>query len=80
MNAGGHCVVFEMGKEERSICAQVGQWLKHEDIHLAGIDIVGNYLLEVNITSPSCLREINDLTGEKLEKRVLDYLEERCRK
>ncbi|MDO3380150.1 glutathione synthase [Geoalkalibacter halelectricus] len=79
VNAGGHCEPCELTEGDRRICATVGQWLKREGIVLAGIDIVGEYLLEVNITSPSCLREINELTGRRLEVRILDHLEEELR-
>ena len=80
INAGGRCVPCELNDSDRAICARLGPWLVREGIHLAGVDIVGRKVLEVNITSPSCLREINQLTGEELERRVLDYLEARCGK
>ncbi len=80
INAGGVCVPCELTSADRDICARLGPWLRREEIHLAGVDIVGTYVLEVNITSPSCLREINDLTGRRLERRIVDYLEEFRRK
>jgi len=58
----------------------VGPWLVREGIHFSGLDIVGPYMLEVNITSPSCLRELNKLTGQTLEKKIVDYVENRCRR
>ena len=75
VNAGGTCVACELTERDRAICDRIGQWLAREEIHLAGVDIVGGKVLEVNITSPSCLREMNELTGERLERRILDYLE-----
>lgn len=77
INAGGTCVVCELTDSDRSICERIGPWLVREGIHLAGVDIVGDKVLEINITSPSCLREINELTGARLESRILDYLEAR---
>lgn len=78
VNAGGHCVPCELEEDERAACVRVGAWLAERGVHLAGLDLVGGHLLEVNITSPSCLREMNQLTGQALEERVLDYLESRC--
>ena len=77
VNAGGRCVPCDLTAEDREICARIGRWLAREEIHLAGIDIVGRHVLEVNITSPSCLREMNALTSSALERRVLDYVEAR---
>ena len=75
INAGGHCVPCALSEADRAICARLGPWLRREDIHLAGVDIVGERVLEVNITSPSCLREIDALYGTALEEKILDYVE-----
>jgi len=79
VNAGGRCVPCELTDSDRRICATLGPWLRREGIVLAGVDIVGDKVLEVNITSPSCLREINQLTGQRLESRIIDVLEQRLR-
>ncbi|SDM21720.1 glutathione synthase [Geoalkalibacter ferrihydriticus] len=76
INAGGRCEPCDLNPRDHHICKVVGRWLKREGILLAGIDIVGEYLLEVNITSPSCLREINQLTGTQLEIQIMDRLEQ----
>jgi glutathione synthase len=74
VNAGGRCVPCELTDSDRAICARLAPWLRKEGIVLAGIDIVGEHVLEVNITSPSCLREMNELTGSRLEKQILDHV------
>ena len=74
INAGGHCEPCDLTAEDRAICRRLEPWLRAEKILLAGVDIIGGKVLEVNITSPSCLREMNALTGETLEVRVLDEL------
>ncbi len=74
INAGGHCVPCELTPADRAVCRRLRPWLVREQIHLAGVDIVDGLVLEVNITSPSCLREMNALTGAALEDRVLDYI------
>jgi glutathione synthase len=80
VNAGGHCVTCDLTDEDRAICNRLGTWLRQHDIHLAGVDIVGAHVLEVNITSPSCLREMNALTNQHLEHRVVDYAESASRR
>lgn len=79
VNAGGHCVPCDLAESDLEICARLRPLLDREGIHLAGVDIVGRYVLEVNITSPSCLREMNALYGTSLEKKILDYVEARIR-
>ena len=77
VNAGGHCIECDLSEGDRAICGRIGAWLRQQDIHLAGVDIVGSHVLEVNITSPSCLQEMNALTGQRLEERIVDYAEGR---
>ncbi|NIQ97813.1 MAG: glutathione synthase [Desulfuromonadales bacterium] len=77
VNAGGHCVPCDLGEEERAVCRRIGPWLKRNGIYLAGIDIVAGKVLEVNITSPSCLREINTLYGTCLERDIVDFVEKK---
>lgn len=77
VNAGGRCVRCELTPSDRAICARLKPWLQRQKILLAGVDIVGTQVLEVNITSPSCLREMNSLYGWSLERTILDDLETR---
>lgn len=80
VNAGGRCLPCELTQAERAICSRLGEWLNREGVVLAGADLVGEQVLEVNITSPSCLREMNGLTGERLERKIVDLVEGRCRR
>lgn len=61
--AGGLGVAQELSETVRSIAEAVGPWLVKQDIVLAGLDIIGPYLTEINITSPTCFREIRDQVG-----------------
>jgi len=76
VNAGGRCLPCDLTASDRDICGRLGRWLAAEGILLAGVDLVGEYVLEVNITSPSCLREMNALSGCRLEQQVIDYVEQ----
>ncbi|MBM4201329.1 MAG: glutathione synthase, partial [Gammaproteobacteria bacterium] len=75
INAGGRCVPCELEASDTALCARLGVWLRQHAVHFAGVDIVGRHVLEVNITSPSCLREINALGGQRLEERIVAYAE-----
>ena len=59
--AGGTGVGIELSERDKWICQQVGPTLKAQGILFAGIDIIGNYLTEINITSPTCIRELDEI-------------------
>jgi len=59
--AGGTGVGVELSERDRWICQQVGPVLKQQGILFAGIDIIGDYLTEINITSPTCIRELDQI-------------------
>ena len=61
----------------REICARVGPALVEQGILFAGLDVIGGWLTEVNVTSPTGVREINALDGVTLEAAVLDVVERR---
>ncbi len=57
--AGGSWIKSELTDNDRWICEQVGPVLKSKGLLFAGLDVIGNYLTEINVTSPTCLREID---------------------
>jgi glutathione synthase len=59
--AGGTGVGLELSERDHWICQQVGPVLKQQGILFAGIDIIGDYLTEINITSPTCIRELDQI-------------------
>jgi glutathione synthase len=59
--AGGTGIGVELSERDRWICHQVGPVLKQQGILFAGIDIIGDYLTEINITSPTCIRELDQI-------------------
>jgi len=62
---------------EREICAAIGPTLKEQGLLFVGIDVIGEYLTEINVTSPTGLQEINRLDGVQLETKVWDAIEAR---
>ncbi len=59
--AGGTGVGVELTEHDHWICQQVAPVLKQQGILFAGIDIIGNHLTEINITSPTCIRELDQI-------------------
>ena len=77
MHAGGRPVPSNLTRRERDICAAIGPDLKARGLIFVGIDVIGDYLTEINVTSPTGLQEINRFDGVKLEERVWDAIEAR---
>lgn len=78
-HAGGSAKSATVGDREREICRQIGPVLVTMGIVFAGIDVIGDWLTEINITSPTGIREISRLEGTKLEEVVVDAVERRQR-
>jgi len=57
--AGGTGVAQELSKSDREIASIVGPELKKRNILFAGLDVIGDRLTEINVTSPTCIKEIN---------------------
>ncbi|MDF0604499.1 glutathione synthase [Neisseriaceae bacterium TC5R-5] len=76
--AGGHGEVRPLSPRDREIAEAVGPELKRRGILLAGLDVIGNYLTEVNVTSPTCFREIMEQANINVAGLYLDALEQRC--
>ena len=73
--AGGTGVARELTKRDREIAETLGPQLSAQGLLLVGIDVIGDYLTEVNVTSPTCFQEITDQTGFNVAGMMLDALE-----
>ena len=73
-HSGGKPKPAEITKNDLHICEEIKDFLIENDIFFAGIDIIGGKLTEINITSPTCVQEINRANNVKLEKNVLDFI------
>ncbi len=76
-HVGGTPAKAEITARDREICARIGPALRELGIVFAGIDVIGRWLTEVNVTSPTGIQEINRLDGTMLERQVLDAVEKR---
>lgn len=74
MAAGGHYAVRPITETEHAIAERVGQDLVKRNIAFAGIDVIGGKLIEINITSPTGLRQISKACGQNVAKLVMDII------
>jgi glutathione synthase len=74
--AGGLGVAQPLTEHDRKIAGTLGPVLAARGLLLVGLDAIGNYLTEVNVTSPTCFREIMDQTGFDVAAMFIDALEQ----
>lgn len=77
MHVGGKPVKSALSKRDREICETIGPELKRLGLVFVGIDVIGDYITEINVTSPTGLQEINRFDGVKLEAKIWDAIERR---
>ncbi|MCB9948104.1 MAG: glutathione synthase [Rhodospirillaceae bacterium] len=76
-HAGGRAERTELSDRDREICAAIGPVLREAGMIFVGIDVIGSYLTEINVTSPTGIHEINRLDGTRIEARIWDAIEAR---
>lgn len=75
--AGAKGVVQPLSERDQFICAQVGPVLRERGLIFAGIDVIGDYLTEINVTSPTGIREMDAQAGLNVSAQLLDCLEKK---
>ena len=73
--AGGRGVARPIGDTERRIAEAVGPDLKQRGLLFVGLDIIGSHLTEINVTSPTCIREIDSASGLDIGNMVIEAIE-----
>jgi len=76
IHVGGQCMKTEVTARDKEICAALAPLLRVDGLYFVGLDVIGNFLTEVNVTSPTGIQEINALDGVCLEKHVIDFIEQ----
>jgi glutathione synthase len=75
MHVGARPLKSELNKRDREICDTIGPALKERGMIFVGIDVIGDYLTEINVTSPTGLQEIDRYDGVNLEGQIWDAIE-----
>jgi glutathione synthase len=77
MHVGGTAVKSSLSTRDREICEIIGPELARRGLIFVGIDVIGNYLTEINVTSPTGLQQIGRFDGVSLEAQIWDAIETR---
>ena len=77
MHVGGKAVKSTLSKRDIEICETIGPELARRGLIFVGIDVIGNYLTEINVTSPTGLQQIDRFDGVSLEAQIWDRIEVR---
>lgn len=72
---GGSGKGVELSERDRWICEQVGSKLKDLGLYFVGLDVIGDYLTEINVTSPTCIRELDSLYNISIGAQLMDVIE-----
>ena len=76
MAVGGRVAATEITPQDQKICEQVGSRVQKDGLYFVGIDVIGGYLTEVNVTSPTGIREIDRLNNVRLGEQVIEWVEQ----
>jgi glutathione synthase len=77
MHAGGEAAPTTLTKREHEICEAIGPDLKKRGLIFTGIDVIGDYMTEINVTSPTGIRQVKRFGGEDIAALVWDAIEAR---
>jgi glutathione synthase len=80
IHVGGQCMKTEVTQRDREICAALASLLRADGLYFVGLDVIGSFLTEVNVTSPTGIQEINALNQVRLESNVIEFVEEQVAK
>jgi glutathione synthase len=79
MHVGGRAEAAEMSARDRAICAAIGPALKARGLLFVGIDVIGDWLTEINVTSPTGIREVARFGGADIAAMIWDAVEARVK-
>lgn len=77
MHVGGRAEHSELTEREKDICERIKPALKERDFIFVGIDVIGDYMTEINVTSPTGIREVKNFSGVDIASLVWDAIEKR---
>jgi glutathione synthase len=77
IHVGGFCVKAEITPRDREICRMLRPRLQRDGLYFVGLDIIGDYVTEINVTSPTGVQEVDRLDEVNLEAKVIDFVESR---
>lgn len=76
-HAGGSAKKADLSEFEIKACAEIGQHLKTRGLFFVGIDVIGNFVTEINVTSPTGIKEINAMNDTQIEYLIIEALQKK---
>ena len=80
MHVGGTPEPVEITDRDREICDALSGELKRRGLIFTGIDVIGDYLTEINVTSPTGIREVRKFGGKDIASMIWDVIEDKVSK
>jgi glutathione synthase len=77
LHVGGTAKAVQLTERDREICARLAPELKRRGLIFTGIDVIGNYLTEINVTSPTGIRQVKAFGGPDIAAMIWDTIEDR---
>jgi glutathione synthase len=77
IQAGGTVHKYIMIESQKKVCKKIGTKLVSSGLYFVGLDMIGDKILEVNVLNPGGITNINKLEKLKLQKQVVDFLEDK---
>jgi glutathione synthase len=77
--AGATAKGVDLSDRDRWICEQVGPTLKENGLLFVGIDVIGDYMTEINVTSPTCIRELDEAFDLDISGQLMDCIDEKLK-
>ena len=78
LHVGGQAKPTELTPRDKEICARLGPELKKRGLLFTGIDVIGPYLTEINVTSPTGIRQVKAFGGADIASLIWDAIEKKC--
>ena len=66
-----------LSERDRFLCKQIAPILIEKELIFVGLDVIGDYITEINVTSPTCIRELDSQFGLNISSELLDVVEEK---
>ena len=79
MHVGGNPEKTELTERDKFICSEISYSLVQKELYFVGIDIIGDYITEINVTSPTGIREIKNLDSIAIEEMFWDFIENKLK-
>jgi glutathione synthase len=79
LHVGAQAKKTDLTRREREICAALAPVLREQGLIFVGIDVIGEHLTEINVTSPTGIQEINRFDGTRIERQIWDAIEARLK-